>query len=66
MKMARQGFSPEWLHRCRLFFELLVLPCWLLSCDTPVRVGLIGDQFGAVNADSSFAVMDRAVQRLMS
>lgn len=64
MKMTLQGSLPAWLHQSRLFFAVLLLPALFLACDKPLKVGLIGDQFGAYNADSSYAVMDQAVLRL--
>ncbi|HNW59684.1 MAG TPA: metallophosphoesterase [bacterium] len=51
-------------RRSPLFLVLLLLSSVWISCDAPVKVGLIGDQFGAVNADSAYAVMDKAVLRL--
>ena len=47
-----------------LFFVLLLILFFLVSCNAPVKVGLIGDQFGAVNTDSAYTVMHKAVLRL--
>jgi predicted phosphodiesterase len=62
MKKTMRSLLSEVLKRSQLF--LAFLPALIYSCDTPVKVGLVGDQFGALNADSSYAVMDQAVLRL--
>jgi len=64
MKATVHLLLSDGLNRPHRFLVLLLMTCFLVSCDAPVKVGLIGDQFGAATADSAYAVMDKAVLRL--
>jgi len=46
------------------YFVLLNLLVFLSNCSEKLTIGIIGDQFGAVNSDSSFAVLEQAIVKV--
>ncbi|MFA4906687.1 MAG: metallophosphoesterase [archaeon] len=50
------------MHRKNLC--LISLFFLLTSCSNDLTIGIIGDQFGAINADSSYAVLNLAVDKM--
>ncbi len=48
----------------RVYLLIVASLAFFTNCSKKLTIGIIGDQFGAVNADSAFVILDQAVARM--
>jgi len=54
------------MRKSQTYFILFNLLYFLSDCSEKLTIGIIGDQFGAINSDSSFAVLEEAIIKVNS